>query len=104
MRFVLVALAMLVTACTSKGDVSPEAALAVQCQVFASTLKGVTAVKSQLSDQQIALVEDIILINEPLCKQAAAAGQSGVDMDWVAALNVVIRTTQQLSQIKPGGN
>lgn len=102
MKWIPVVLVLLLAGCTSEGKLAPDAALAVQCQLYASALRTAAQNKSKLSADQIKTVDTIKSINEPLCLEAAAAGQSGVDFDFKAALLVVLRTTQQLSLI--GGN
>lgn len=105
-RFSIAALlgCLVLGACENGPSVPPDAILAAECRTYAATLRSLAAVKSRLSESQIRTVDTVKSINGPLCLEAAAAGQSGVDFDYPAAVSIVLKTTAQLSRIAGESN
>ena len=94
----LACFSVMLGACTN--GPAPDAVLAAECQTYATTLRSLTLVKSELSAEQISTVDAVKAVNGPLCREAAQAGITGMEFDYVAATTIVLRSTRQLSAIQ----
>lgn len=85
--------------CVNTSGMSPEVALASECQSYAGVLQTLIPLKSKMSVEQVTMVDLIDRVNGPICQNAARSGAAGIAFDYQGAVSMIVQATRELNRM-----